>query len=311
MAWMRWVCSSGALLLACGPTVGDSGDEGGDATSSSTASASASASGTSPDPTAGPSSGADPTTSTTSPDDATTVDTGTPTTDVGALPDSCDLFSDECPKGYKCMPWADDGGDTWNATKCSPIAPDPRGVGEPCTVEGSGVSGVDDCEAHAMCFDVDPDTNMGECIAFCYGDESDGFCSGPCSSCIVSASGPLAVCLPMCDPVGPDDCNDGQVCAPLGDTFVCTVQAQGGGVGTLGAPCEFVNVCDPGLFCADAAQLPSCDGAVGCCAAFCDLNAEDPCDALMPGTVCTPWYENGEAPPDTCIGGAVGACVSP
>ncbi len=308
MGWTRWVCSSGALLLACGPTVGD---DGGDATSSSTASASASASGTGPDPTAGPGSGSDPTTSTTtSQDDATTVDTGASFTDVGALPDSCDLFSDECPKGYKCMPWANDGG-SWNATKCSPIAPDPRGVGEPCTVEGSAVSGIDDCEAHAMCFDVDPDTNVGECIAFCYGNESDAFCTDPCSSCTVSADGPLALCLPTCNPIGPDGCDDGQVCIPVGDTFACAVQAQGGGVGTVGAPCEFSNVCDPGLFCADASQLPSCDGAVGCCAAFCDLDAEDPCDAIMPGTVCTPWYADGEAPPDSCVGGAVGACASP
>jgi hypothetical protein len=310
MAWTCWVCSSVALLLACGPTVGDGGGEGGDATSSS-ASAGASVSDTNPDPSAGPSSGSDPTTSTTSTDDAASVDTGTPILDVGELPASCDLFADECPKGYKCMPWADDGSDTWSATKCSPIAPDPRAVGESCTVEGSGVSGVDDCEAHAMCFGVDPDTNMGECIAFCYGNSSNGVCTDPCSSCTVSATGPLALCLPTCNPIGPDGCDDGLVCLPLGDTFACGVHARGGGLGTLGAPCEFVNVCDAGLFCADATQLPSCDGPVGCCAAFCDLDAEDPCDALVPGTVCTPWYGDGEVPPDTCIGGAVGACLSP
>lgn len=302
-----WICSGVALLLACGPSVADGGGTVADATSSSTASGSDAE----PDPSAGPTSAGDPTTSTTSPGDSTGVDTGAPITDVGELPESCNLLSDECPKGYKCMPWADDGSGTWNATKCSPIAPDPRAVGEPCTVEGSGVSGVDDCEAHAMCFDVDPATNMGECIAFCYGDESDAFCTDPCSSCKVSADGPLALCLPMCDPIGPDGCDDGEVCVPTDDTFTCVAQAQDRAMGTLGAPCEFLNVCDPGLFCADASQLPSCEGETGCCSAFCDLNAEDPCDALLPGTVCMPWYDNGEAPPESCIGGAVGACTAP
>jgi hypothetical protein len=64
----------------------------------------------------------------------------------------CDLWKQDCPPGEKCMPWANDGGGSWNATRCTPLAEDPRQPGEPCTVEGSGVSGRDDCDIRAMCW---------------------------------------------------------------------------------------------------------------------------------------------------------------
>ncbi len=172
------------------------------------------------------------------------------------------------------------------------------------------MSGVDDCVAHAMCFDVDPDTNTGECIAFCYGSESDGVCNDSCATCKVSADGPLALCLPTCNPVGPDGCDPALVCIPVGDTFACTPLAQEV-LGPAGSPCEYSNVCDPGLYCADASVLPSCEGATGCCTPFCDLTAADPCDAILPGTMCMPWYADGRGPPEPCIGGAVGACLTP
>ena len=83
-----------------------------------------------------------------------------PTT-VGALqtnsPGGSDAFISKlvAPDLY----WANDGGGAWNATKCEEIPPEPDGVGEPCTVEISGTSGVDTCVLGAMCWDVDPETN--------------------------------------------------------------------------------------------------------------------------------------------------------
>ena len=65
------------------------------------------------------------------------------------------------------MPWANDGGDEWNATRCSPIADVPTQVGELCMVEGSGTSGIDDCDQGLVCWQVDPDTNVGVCHALC------------------------------------------------------------------------------------------------------------------------------------------------
>jgi hypothetical protein len=92
------------------------------------------------------------------------------------------------------MPWADDGGTEWNATKCSALDPDSKAPGEPCTAEGSGVSGVDDCEEGSMCWDVDPDTLQGFCVAFCIGTEANPSCADPELVCTILDFLPL--CLP-------------------------------------------------------------------------------------------------------------------
>lgn len=86
-------------------------------------------------------------------------------------------------------------------------------------------------------------------------------------------------------------------------------------MGALGEPCEFINVCDPGLFCALASYVPDavvhdCGGGPGCCTPYCDAMAADPCP--QPGyeaAECIPWFDEGEAPP--CYSGVVGACVIP
>ncbi|MEZ4448260.1 MAG: hypothetical protein R3B09_02190 [Nannocystaceae bacterium] len=118
----------------------------------------------------------------------------------------CDLFAQSCPEGMKCNAWANDGGGAWNATKCVPVDRDPDDVGEPCSVVGSGVSGVDSCDKGAMCWNVDPETNMGVCVGLCQGNEdkctSDpSSCCPPMSSCTISASGTLILCLQTCDPI--------------------------------------------------------------------------------------------------------------
>ena len=42
----------------------------------------------------------------------------------------CNPFTQDCPEGEKCMPWANDGGGSWNATRCSPISDNPGEPGE-------------------------------------------------------------------------------------------------------------------------------------------------------------------------------------
>jgi len=217
----------------------------------------------------------------------------------------CDPWVDDCPRGFKCMPWANDGGTAWNAWKCTPLAEDPNGVGEPCTVVESGVSGIDDCEARAMCWNVDPDTLMGECIAFCGGSRANPTCADPCTRCHITGDGVLIPCLPTCDPIA-QDCGAGQACYPVDDTFACAPDASEEN-GALGDDCEFINVCDPGLFCANPDSVPDCAGAVGCCAAFCNVSAEDPC-AGIPGVECIPWDEQEEP---GCVSGVVGGCLLP
>jgi hypothetical protein len=75
-----------------------------------------------------------------------------------------------------------------------------------------------------------------------------------------------------------------------------------------GQPCGFINDCAKGLSCLPAAVLPGCEGSA-CCSGFCDLELGDgPCEALLPGTACSPFFEENAAPPGY---EQVGVCILP
>jgi hypothetical protein len=219
----------------------------------------------------------------------------------------CDMFAQDCPAGEKCMPWANDGGNSWNATRCSPIAENPAQPGDECSVEGSGVSGIDDCDLGSMCWDVDPETNTGVCQAMCTGDASNPLCEDPATACVNVNDGAIVLCLPSCDPLL-QDCPAGQACYGINDVFTCVPDASGE-MGTFGDPCEYINVCDPGLFCANAEAVPNCNGSLGCCSEFCDLDdaaGDGQCSGAAGGQVCVPWSDNPSPGLED-----VGACVIP
>jgi hypothetical protein len=259
----------------------------------------------------GPDTGEDETGSATATDTADPSDTDDPVgfitdPDGGSISIECSVWDQDCDKGEKCMPWANDGGGAWNATRCSPLSPTPGQPGDPCTVEGSGVSGVDDCDVATMCWDVDPKTNMGSCVSFCSGSENNPVCNNPDDACSISNEGVLILCLPTCDPVQ-QPCPDGQACYPVNADWVCAPDA-GGEAGAHGDPCEYLNVCDPGLICVGAEFVddPCNPASAGCCASVCDL--DDP--GVCPGgsEECTAWYEKGQAPPGN---EHIGACIIP
>ena len=228
--------------------------------------------------------------------------------DGGGVSIECDLWTQDCPEGEKCMPWANDGGGAWNAARCSPLDPAPAQPGDECTVEGSGVSGIDNCALSSMCWDVDPETNAGTCIAFCMGSEANPICEDPSTNCVIANEGTLILCLPSCDPLL-QDCAEGQACYPVGDDFACAPDASGE-QGVYGDACEFLNVCDPGMFCAGAEGVPGCVGSSGCCSPLCDFTDPD-ASAACPGAPdqqCVAWYEEGQAPPGF---ETVGACLIP
>jgi hypothetical protein len=228
--------------------------------------------------------------------------------DGGGVAFECDLFAQDCPEGEKCMPWGNDGG-TWNATRCSPIADNPGQPGDECTVEGGAASGIDSCDLGSQCWDVDPKTNMGVCAAMCTGDASNPICEDPDTTCSIANDGAIVLCLGVCDPIV-QDCPEGQACYPVAEDWVCGPDASGE-MGTYGDPCEFINVCDPGLMCLDASATPNCAGASGCCTEVCDITdpeGDAQCTGAPDGQTCTPWYEEGTAPPGY---EDVGACALP
>ena len=294
------------LLAACGPgeSSGDdtgvtAADDSSGAGQSTVGQMSTSGPGTTSTSPATSSSGADST------DEGTTfIDTagGCEETGSGGATVECDLFAQDCCEGEKCMPWSNDGGPTWNATRCSPIDPRGAAAGEPCTVTGSRVSGIDSCDATSMCWNVDDATLMGTCRSFCAGDPSAPVC-GDDEVCLISGEGIPVLCMPTCDPLG-DDCGD-ELCVPNNEDFFCVGAAGGAAVGEA---CDFPNGCVEGAACVDPAAVPDCSmTGLGCCASWCDLMDADPDAGCAMGTTCQPWFL---APPPK-EWAHVGVCVVP
>lgn len=203
----------------------------------------------------------------------------------------CDVWAQDCPAGEKCTAWSYDGSHSWNGMKCVPIAADPDGIGEPCTVIDGPYSGVDTCVLPAICWGANSESGVGTCVEFCRGLEAAPTCTDPNAHC---QGRELALCIPSCCPVE-QTCPMGTACYPTGYHFECIPDAGGAG-GAYGDPCEYLNVCDPGLFCADASMVPGCTGSFGCCAPFCDTRSSA-CALLDPQLECAPWYRPGQAPP--------------
>ena len=282
------------LLLACGPVLpGDDDDSGpGSTTASSSTGAVITTS-------IGSTSGAGESTTSASTSSTTSVETGAAaTTSVEEtlsflhpmdMPGSgpCDPWSQDCPEGEKCTWYADDGGSSWNNTKCVPVVENPTQEGEPCFAPMGGLGGIDDCDLGLMCWDTDAE-NKGICVVLCHGAPEEPFCDTPKMVCAVSSGG-FGLCLRGCDPLL-QDCDPSDVCieSPTGG-FLCVLDASGDD-GQQHDPCMYANACDPGLLCADVTDAVECDqNAGGCCQPFCDLtdpDADAKCGGV--GQVCTP-----------------------
>ena len=215
----------------------------------------------------------------------------------------CSPWDQDCCPLEQCVPWANDGGDSFNSNRCSPVADAPAAVGEPCTVMGSAVSGLDDCELGAICWNVDPDTLEGTCVAQCTGDESAPVCPQDLV-CSIAGEGSVNVCLPPCNPLLAN-CPIGEACFGYGEQFVCTSLPESA---QYGEPCHWINACDPGLVCVDGETF-GCDDPA-CCTSLCDVTEGDPnpaCPDAAAGQTCVPWDEVGDAAPGF---EDLGVCVS-
>lgn len=218
--------------------------------------------------------------------------------DAGGDGGGCDVWAQDCPDGERCMPWANDGGIHWNSVRCSPDAPS-ADIGDPCTVEGSAVSSFDNCPLGSMCLFVEPSTNLGTCVANCSGSEADPVCADPNDVCQIAFDGVMINCLPTCNPLL-QNCGQGGCYHDDAGTFACGPTI---GNGLLpGEPCGAPWDCLPGSTCIDGDVLFDCDGE-DCCTSFCDLDAPSCTD----GSVCTPWHDEGQAPPGLEL---VGLCVA-
>jgi hypothetical protein len=157
--------------------------------------------------------------------------------------------------------------------------------------DGSGVSGNDTCELGNMCWNADPDTGIGTCIAFCTGSPDAASCPAG-TNCVIVNNGVLAICLPDCDPLAQDCEEAGDLCIPdpNGEGYVCVLNASGD-MAPYGTPCNYANSCNAGLICVDPAGVPEpeCASASGCCSPMCSIAAGDPCPGA--GQTCEPVFD--------------------
>lgn len=201
----------------------------------------------------------------------------------------CDVWTQDCPDGYKCAPLDDSGGSMWNANLCVPVVEDPAGPGEPCVAFESPTSGHDSCEEGAMCWDVDPDTLEGTCHVHCENRDDPTCPSG--SVCSFFADSVVNICLLECDPFA-QDCEDDERCRPTWTSFACWPDSFGDGA-AVNEPCQNIDGCAPGLACVNPDFVPDCPGW-GCCTPFCELSGGEACPSA--GQLCLPWYAEGMAP---------------
>ena len=209
----------------------------------------------------------------------------------GGILDPCDPWAQDCPDGEKCVPSTLGGSDVWNWWRCTPVPENPDAVGEPCTVEGGPTSGVDTCDFGAYCWEVDPESLQGTCVALCTGSEDSPTCPGT-ETCFIAYDGVLTLCLSRCDPLL-QDCAPAHACYPGENGFACLPEGLGG-LGAPGDPCESIAACDHGNACVDPIDVPGCGAAFGCCTALCSLG--DPMPSCLSGQVCTPWGWAGGVP---------------
>jgi hypothetical protein len=211
----------------------------------------------------------------------------------------CDVRVQGCIEDFRCVAWAEDGGDAWNATQCIGTALAPVELGEPCSVVGSVTSGRDDCATGSMCWDVDPVTLVGTCVPFCGPEGHEPVCPAG-AQCMLDGVGVLALCLPTCHPLDPRSCPADATCRfmPGSDAAFC-IPDDGGRVLAPTIQCgDAGEACAAHEVCVSAASYGGC-GSPSCCTAWCDLarpDADAPCAARRPDHACVPVFDREPLP---------------
>lgn len=219
------------------------------------------------------------------------------TPDGGSSCSVCDTWGQNCPGGEKCVPW--EGG---CGARCVELVPDAGGPGDPCTFVDRA-NAMDDCDASSICWDVDPASGEGTCVAFCAGSEDNPECDDG-MACLV-AEPFFNVCLPACDPLAPA-CPAGQACFTVRRGFACVDDSAAFQIGH----CVVDSSCPPASACMRDRDLAECEES-WCCTPVCNLDAPDPdasCPGVAAGDVCRPYYAAGTAPAGQMH---VGVCALP
>jgi hypothetical protein len=194
------------------------------------------------------------------------------------MPVSCDLATQDCAEGEKCVPIVSLGAEgAYDAAICVSIEGDAQ-PGEACVMADDW---HDDCALGSYC--TAAAGQVGVCQGLCDGE---GACADG-EGCLTANEGLLPVCLPLCD--AQDMCPAAQSCTQGDAALVCVPSPS-----QQGSSCETLPSCSSGFSCVTADALPGCASAA-CCTAFCDVEDANACAGLE-GLSCVPFYEQGMAP---------------
>jgi hypothetical protein len=273
-------------LGACGPVAPSAGSGGSTGNNSTDATSTSMPTSTTATPTSTGPSTSDPSCA----DGCLTSEPGgvLVTPDAGESPVPCDTYAQDCEDGQKCAPWATESGAPWQSSKCVPVTGD-RLPGEPCTAEGEGVSGLDDCVKAAFCWNVD-EQGHGVCVALCGGASDQPTCEQPGFECAVLGGEAIwSPCLAICQPLV-QDCADDELCLPTSGIYFCVPDGSDE-MGAAFDPCEVLDECDAGLLCLGPASASECDqGTTGCCQPMCSI-ADGGASCPGEGQSCLAFYE--------------------
>ena len=208
----------------------------------------------------------------------------------------CDPWVQDCPEGEKCAA-VNQGGDTWNSNKCVPINGTGQ-LGDECIYDGAAL-GTDDCDLGFICYYTN-DEGIGSCTPLCGGTPDDPVCDMG-FNCSITNEGSLIKCLYQCDPILQDCAQEGTGCYWGGGQFSCYTTTD---ATMTNEPCGYINDCAQGHVCLDAETLVDCQ-ASACCAPYCEVDAPN---CPIEGTECSPFYDEGTAPPGY---ENLGVCVIP
>lgn len=204
----------------------------------------------------------------------------------------CDPWAQDCPSTEKCTWYSSDGSYIWDETKCVPLARDPVQIGVECSAVGDGITGVDNCDLGAMCWDVNAE-GIGYCVPLCEGVPSDGTCAEK-FYCQVYAHG-LSLCFETCHPLLQDCVAPTSVCLPNDSSVFTCMPDTSGNEGQIHGTCG-QTTCDPGNICLFPESAIECNvNSQGCCEPFCDTTLLNDCPGQ--GQECIPYYKIDPIPP--------------
>ena len=221
----------------------------------------------------------------------------------------CSIWDpDSCAEGEKCtLASCEPGSGFFDSEVCRPITGDVQ-EGEPCVWIDAQWS-YDTCGDGMFCWDPDPDSGVGTCVAFCTGTPDEPSCSREGWICNMWKE-VGSMCTPPCMPFE-DDCPTGCSCQTPSSAFgEFTCMPAQMDPAPMGEPCDYDSACGPGSLCVWADGLESrelCVEGRGCCTRYCDLEAEAPCPEAMGSEVCVPRFPD-EPDPDLA---RIGACMIP